>query len=647
MSFQISIGDAILLAQIAWRLGQTFTKGRRSAPAEFQEIENELYSLSAALTAAENELDTAQPSVDHAASGNHQHTATQNIFEQVVRNCKHTLEHLEEIVKKYIIVSEQTDPPKPKLERWGHSIVKNWRKIEWTTEKGDLNTLRSQIMIHTNSLNLLVNIGTGSRTASIERSLDKKLVLLEELHQWYVDNLKDTTSKRTTDSVNVIHISETAARAPNSDTVFTFELTKNTAAGNEIICPYASVSNEWIESFLDGALDPTSGPMFFCNCLDRDSRAASHQPTVQRYGLSHLIFPIRIASDDRSWILYKTADRASNQLVDLYIRKIHPNYIRRLEDTFFRSLSSRRGNTILSQGVGNGLCYLSAEDQEEHILQAMSDLTISRQSVESIRFINGRTYHIQEWITDLQILNYGVRDFDASIGSRPAGIIRSLDYAEILISFDADDARERGDVVSMVLKLTRNTITALTQKASVEIKSIDAVGTHSGVDGQTTAHSGMDVIIQFTTKSAAKEFYDKMEAMRMEMFVKSLRYPRSNEKVVLNLQTARVECESVYIDDAEITIVVDADAKYRLIIASRNGCTLISQVLVDDFFTAPSNRLNFTGPTYQVQIGDAGERTVYHYKDGFRHLNLSTTQANRMLELARSTVSFGIRDCRQ
>ncbi|KAI0533988.1 hypothetical protein GGR58DRAFT_484487 [Xylaria digitata] len=640
MSFQISIGDAILLAQIAWRLAQTFTKGRNSAPAEFQELENELYSLSAALTAVENERDSVRPSADHVASGNNQHIATQDIFTHIFQNCRHTLTHLEELVKKYMIVSEQTNPQKPKLERWSHSIVKNWRKIEWTTEKGDLNTLRSQIMVHTNSLNLLVNIGTSSRAASIERSLDKKLVLLEELHQWYVDNLKETEPKRSHTSGTPIRESEATARAQGLGIVSTFELAEKNEVGHKIICPCASIRSEWIESFLDGTSDPNSGFMFVCSCLDRHSGTVSHQPTVQRYGLSHLIFPIRIASDDISWVLYKTADRANNQLVDLYIRNIHPSYIRRLEDKFFRSLSSRRGDAILAQGEGNSLCYISSENQDELILEAMGDLNISRQSVESITFRSGRSHHIQEWVTDVQILQYGVRNPEILIGNTQADLVRSLEYAEISISFDADEARERDDLASMVLKLRRNTITVLSEKASVEIKSIEAVGTH--LDERTTTHEGLDVIIQFTTKPAAREFYDKIEAMRMELFVKSLQYPRSNEKVVLNLQTARVECESVYIDDAEITIVVNADAKYRLIIASRNGCTIISQALVEDFFTSPSNRLNFTGPTYLVQIGDTGERKVYHYKNGFRHLNLSTTQANHMLELARSSVSFAI-----
>ncbi|KAI0458295.1 hypothetical protein F5B21DRAFT_500557 [Xylaria acuta] len=678
MVVQVSIGDGILLAQIAWRLAQTFTKGRQSAPAEFQEIENELYALSAALTAAENELNNARPPTTQAVPENNRHTATQDVFGHIIQNCKNILAHLEEIVNKYTIVSEKADLQKPKLKRWSQSIVKNWRKIEWTTEKGDLNTLRSQIMVHTNSLNLLVNIGTSSRTASIERLLDTKLTLLEELHQWYVINLKEAVPKRSTTPDGPIHAPGQTAQIQLSSLTSTFELAKKREAGDEIICPCVSLRSEWIESFIDGALDASSGSMFACSCLDYHVGVLSHQVAVQRYELSHLVFPIRIASNDRSWMLYKTADSANNQLVDLYIRKIHPSYIRRLEDTFFRTLSSRRGEAILAQGAGNSLCYISPEDQEQHILEVMSDLSISQKDPGSARSNNeygakkaagecdDRTtfcYLFYNWRREAllapvqvtngfsprgftgvstggpgwtsvvfgtdragreEILQYGMRESDVSVDGTQTDPIRWLEYAEVLVSFNADEAQESGDVISMVLKLRRNTLMKLTEKASVDITSIEAVGTHS--DQRTTSHNGLNVTIQFTTKSAAQEFHKKIEAMRTELFVRSLQYPRSNEKVVLNLQTARVECESLYIDDAEIFIVVDTDAKYRLIIASRNRCTIISQTLVEDFFASPSNRPNYTGSTYLVQIGDTGERKIYHYKNGFRHLSLSTAQ---------------------
>ncbi|KAI1111590.1 hypothetical protein F5Y14DRAFT_464383 [Nemania sp. NC0429] len=641
---KVSIGDGILLAQIAWRLAKTFSTGRQSAPAEFQELANELYALSTALTAAENEHNNSRSPTNQAVIDN-PNTATQDVFKHIIQNCKQILTHLEDIVNRYMIVSEKTDPEGPKLKRWRESIARNWKKVEWTTERGDLNTLRSQIVVHINSLNLLVTIGTSSRTASIEQSLDKKLKLLEELHQWCVVNLKETVPKRSAASGELINASEQSTPTQSSTIISTFELSKRGEAGNEIICHCVSLRDEWFESFLDSSLGVSSGCMFACRCLDYHVGIVSHQVAVQRYGLSHIIFPIRIASDDRSWMLFKTGDTVNNQLVDLYIRKIHPNYLSHLEDNFFRALSSDRGNAMLARGAENSLCYISPDDQEQRILEAMSDLTISPRSVESVTFKSGQTRHVRELVDDVQILHYEVLDGELSMNDPQSGPARWLEYAEVVISFSPEDAQQSGDVISVVLKLTRNTFTKLNKNACVDIMSIEAVGTHS--NGQRTPYHGLDITIQFTTKAAAEEFYENIEAMRTELFIKSLRYPRSNEKVVLNLQAARVECEDVYIDDAEITIVVDTDAKYRLIITSHNRCTIISQVLVDTFFTFHGTGPNYTGSTYLVQIDDTGKRRIFHYKNGFRHLSLSTTQGNRMLELARNSVSFGLENGEQ
>ncbi|KAI0554894.1 hypothetical protein F4679DRAFT_570280 [Xylaria curta] len=550
MAFQVPKGDAIL-AQIEWPLA-----------------------------AVENEHNNLQSLTNRAVHENSQSVTIHDIFEHIILNCKQVPAHSEEIFNKYAIVSEKPDPQKSKIERWSQSILMNWRKIEWTTEKGgDLNTLRNQIMVHTNSLSLHVNINTSSRAASIEQSLSKKLTLLEELHQWYVVNLKETTSKRSKTSDELI----CAPNQPAQVFLLTFELAKKTEKGDEILCPCLALRSEWIESFLDGTLGPGLGCTFACNCSQCHVGLLSQQVTVQRYG-----------------------------------------YIRHLEDTFFRTLSSRRAGDILAQGVGNRLCYISQEDEEQHILEAISDLSISQKSVESIIFRSSRTRH--------------------DSGGTQIHSAHWLEYAEVLISFNGGEAQESDDVVSMVLKLRRNTCTKLMERASVDM-SIEGVGTHS--DERTTAHNGLDVTFQFTTKSAAKRFHEKIENMQTELFVRCLQYPRSNKRVILNLQTARVECESLYIDDAEVIIVVDANAECLLIVVSRTRCTIISQVLVDDFFTFPSNRPHYTGSTYLVQIDDTGERKIYHYKNGFRNLSLSTTQANRIPELARSSVSLSIRDREQ
>ena len=56
MGSPLSVGDAMLLGSLAWKIGCAFTSGRSGAPAEFREVENELRSLQDSLSSLEDTL---------------------------------------------------------------------------------------------------------------------------------------------------------------------------------------------------------------------------------------------------------------------------------------------------------------------------------------------------------------------------------------------------------------------------------------------------------------------------------------------------------------------------------------------------------------------------------------------------------------
>lgn len=164
MSFPVSFGDAYLMAKLAFKIGQAFTKGKKSAPAEFREVESQLYSLSAALnafsTARESgpntllDIDKSKlpnPVPPHFAN-NH------DIIIGMLQSCKETLSHLEAIVKKYSIMTASSDSSEPRFRRWSRGLRSEWKKVAWTTEGGDLAALRSNLGIQTNSLNLVLGV---------------------------------------------------------------------------------------------------------------------------------------------------------------------------------------------------------------------------------------------------------------------------------------------------------------------------------------------------------------------------------------------------------------------------------------------------------------------------------------------------------
>jgi hypothetical protein len=163
MASPVSFGDAVAMAKIARRIAQAFTRGYKSAPAEFREVENQLYSLSAALTAFKDlcGTDIAAVTIDPASLPARFQKEEQDgpqTVSVILDSCKETLKHLEKIVQEYGVVAAPKDPTMSRLQRVSTELVKNYKKIAWTTEEGDLATLRSQLMVHTNSLDLVLGI---------------------------------------------------------------------------------------------------------------------------------------------------------------------------------------------------------------------------------------------------------------------------------------------------------------------------------------------------------------------------------------------------------------------------------------------------------------------------------------------------------
>ncbi|KAI1141305.1 hypothetical protein F5Y05DRAFT_256899 [Hypoxylon sp. FL0543] len=626
MTFTPSIGDVVIMTQIAWKLAQAFTKGRKSAPAEFIEVENQLYSLTAALEAirkAQARGDLAIGTTLISPKGDdelHDHETVNNILQ----NCLQTLKHLQGIVTKYSVITQPTASSIHGLGSWNQYVIKNWRKIEWTTEKGDISTLRNRIMMHTNSLNLLLGVAVNSQAAGIRRSVEKSSNMIKELYEWYSDNIKGLNRGRSGD-----HVTSTTSTANSFTTTpshirHVFELSVRTSRGRETVCPQAHFNSEWGEYLSNGSENPDLEHMLTCDCHKLDG-SAPHQVAVQRYQLSQLTFPVQLVARERSWILYKTTDTVTNHLVTLYITRIHPSYIHTLEETILHDLAIRRADLMLSQGAGNSLCYVSADTGEERVLASLGELRIAHSSVESVTFNNAGRAYSRKHVDNIQILQYQTMTLAPTIGRGQAEPLRPLDYAEVLITYDDQNEEAQHDVISNTLHLKRNTTLKLVEShAIVQIDSIETIGTFP--DEQTVGLGEIGVTIQLTSKEAAKELHKKLEDMRMELFIRSLRYPRSDEAVALHLQAAMVECEYISISDADITVTLDEQGKHRLIIESRNKCTLLSQVLADDFFSSPSRAPNYSRPTYVVQYEEDGSRNVYKYERGFKYLSLGGRQ---------------------
>jgi hypothetical protein len=163
MASPVSFGDAYLVGKLAWRLGRAFTKGRKSAPAEFREVANQLYSLSAALCALKDATANGGAAVVGSAAqtliaSQPLQTSNEETINTMLQSCEETLKYLEKIVEKYSCIGEARGSQGPLFKRWSRDLRYNWKTIAWTTEGGDLSTLRSQLSVHINTLNLILGV---------------------------------------------------------------------------------------------------------------------------------------------------------------------------------------------------------------------------------------------------------------------------------------------------------------------------------------------------------------------------------------------------------------------------------------------------------------------------------------------------------
>jgi hypothetical protein len=158
MAMTPSIGDILMLSQTAWRIGRAFTQGKKSAPAEFAEVEREADGLSEALQLVAETLNTDGSILDKAED------TTKAAVTTILDSAQRTLSDLESFVARYIIIKPQTGE-----RAWSDLVLTNYKTLKWTTEGGDITALRDMLNMHTSTINLTMQALQSRSLARLER----------------------------------------------------------------------------------------------------------------------------------------------------------------------------------------------------------------------------------------------------------------------------------------------------------------------------------------------------------------------------------------------------------------------------------------------------------------------------------------------
>ncbi|GFF41900.1 hypothetical protein IFM58399_06425 [Aspergillus lentulus] len=258
MAFQISIGDVLMLSKLAWDISQAFTSGRKSAPAEFQEVQNQLSSLTHALESLK--------SLSRVSTGQDNEGPVSSIA-PILQNCRFTLEHLDALVKKYMIIENDGSGDSEK-KRWREEIRKNWKKVRWTREGGDLTRLQHNLGVHINSLNLTIAVLNSEINQNMGQRVENVHGMLGEIYDWFISNLKNRTMS--------FYEPSSKPRETPPELSFSLHLADSEPFGPAALCDNASLNVE--------SLRNPEQPMFKCNCQLRRTRYGDiHDEELMQY----------------------------------------------------------------------------------------------------------------------------------------------------------------------------------------------------------------------------------------------------------------------------------------------------------------------------------------------------------------------------
>lgn len=151
----LSVGDAILLATIAYDVGKAFSSGAKSAPAEFAEVQSLLFSIGDALDLVGKTYE------GRATQGVPEETVTK--LDGILRNCQTVLKSLEHFVDKYSVLdsSQPANLGSKSARLWKKDILKNFKKVAWTTEGEGIIKLKQTLTAHVQALNLAMTAMNG------------------------------------------------------------------------------------------------------------------------------------------------------------------------------------------------------------------------------------------------------------------------------------------------------------------------------------------------------------------------------------------------------------------------------------------------------------------------------------------------------
>jgi hypothetical protein len=162
MSFGFSVGDIIIISQLAYKLYGTLVTGRKGAPSSFTELSDAIFGLRCALDHLSHHAIKISSSTSLEVWDANK--MRQNL-DTMIGNCAATLNSLQEVLDKY--TDDVPDAPATNVpfapgkvgmrQAFKRTAVVNFSRVKWMTEEKTLAEIRSKLQSHTAAIDLVVN----------------------------------------------------------------------------------------------------------------------------------------------------------------------------------------------------------------------------------------------------------------------------------------------------------------------------------------------------------------------------------------------------------------------------------------------------------------------------------------------------------
>ncbi|KAH7095699.1 hypothetical protein FB567DRAFT_575417 [Paraphoma chrysanthemicola] len=576
MALPVSIGDAILLSKLAYRLGHTLTVGRKQARSSILEVQNQLYSLSSALHSVTHSLNPGKsrpyppPSPTNGSEvPNDQALA----LVRVIQNCRRTLEELDKLTAEYECVSENTQVATTEditSRRWRENLRSNWKKVRWTMEGDKLDGLKKDLNMHIAALSLFMSGTHSAMSQSIQNSVEDVHTMMTDVHQWFTANVKDQEVNLTKSGI-IRQGSPVCGEQEPDQLNFEFSVALQTEREPILLCPHAKFRDDWINALTGTPLGQRG--IFEC-CCRRVYGAREFGAHTQKYVARLSACAKGVASFMISNVEPQAFGRFQQQ-VDLLAKM-----------QALRSCQHRTSTSLVCYEASGGTTSISVLDEKSEIFEAngqVSSVAIHR---------NGHLF-IQNSVDTLQVLHYRTDD---DFEERASPNLLHLPHCEIVLQIqpaatDISKLRVRCELHYPLITVhtkyeqadastvNRRTICELDPRAaSVNLMNVPCRA--ENVDGTIDGITSDRIELMCERASVAASLLKTIEVAKEQMQLRYLQQPRLGEDVIAERICPDIFLDETYLSTPSAVVVLDPETRiHRLILRSATQDAVVTMEL--------------------------------------------------------------------